>query len=285
MSYEYGSESKLLELPNPYQLQNRLLWLCGALLVVAGVVSLLWAQERDASRARCAWPPRRSSPGCCCSPPAWSRRRRRRRGCASSSAAAGRHRSRPRSRPARAAARPPPTAIKEILRQGGLTYPEPQGAVEGLLYHWAPTLITAPREVQLLARRYMFNLAAIAATLLSFAVLVVRVRQRGDAALDRHPLLRLRRRVPAPAGAVAAQGAGDDGCRWSAWSPRRSSARSRSAWSRRSCRRSARSRSTPRPSSCSAPRSSPARWRWWRSWPRSTPRRRRAPASSRSGCR
>ena len=41
MSYEYGSESKLLELPNPYQLQNRLLWLCGALLVVAGVVSLL----------------------------------------------------------------------------------------------------------------------------------------------------------------------------------------------------------------------------------------------------
>ena len=38
-----------------------------------------------------------------------------------------------------------------------------------MLYHWAPTLITAPREVQLLARRYMFNLAAIAATLLSFA--------------------------------------------------------------------------------------------------------------------
>jgi hypothetical protein len=64
---------------------------------------------------------------------------------------------------------PAADAIKEILRQGGLTYPEPQGAVEGLLYHWAPTLITAPREVQLLARRYMFNLAAIAATLASFA--------------------------------------------------------------------------------------------------------------------
>src|SRR4029079_3819967 len=45
MSYEYGSESKLLELPNPYQLQNRLLWLCGALLVVARVVSLLWAKS------------------------------------------------------------------------------------------------------------------------------------------------------------------------------------------------------------------------------------------------
>ena len=45
MSYEYGSESKLLELPNPYQLQNRLLWLCAALLVGAGVVSLLWARS------------------------------------------------------------------------------------------------------------------------------------------------------------------------------------------------------------------------------------------------
>ena len=31
-----------------------------------------------------------------------------------------------------------------------------------------PTLITAPREVQFLARRFVFNLAAIAATLLSF---------------------------------------------------------------------------------------------------------------------
>ena len=45
MTYEYGSDSKLLELPNPYQLQNRLLWLCGALLVAAGVVSLLWAKS------------------------------------------------------------------------------------------------------------------------------------------------------------------------------------------------------------------------------------------------
>ena len=34
MSYEYGSESKRLELPNPYQLQNRLLWVCGAVLLI-----------------------------------------------------------------------------------------------------------------------------------------------------------------------------------------------------------------------------------------------------------
>ena len=45
MTYEYGSESKRLELPNPYRLQNRLLWLCAVLLVTAGVVSLLWARS------------------------------------------------------------------------------------------------------------------------------------------------------------------------------------------------------------------------------------------------
>src|SRR5438874_97695 len=45
MTYDYSSESKLLELPNPYRLQNRLLWLCAALLLVAGVVSLGWARN------------------------------------------------------------------------------------------------------------------------------------------------------------------------------------------------------------------------------------------------
>ncbi len=40
MSYEYGSDSKRLELPNPYRLQNRLLWLCATLLLAAGVLSL-----------------------------------------------------------------------------------------------------------------------------------------------------------------------------------------------------------------------------------------------------
>jgi hypothetical protein len=44
MSYDYSSESTRLELPNPYQLQNRVLWLCAALLIVSGVTSLAWAR-------------------------------------------------------------------------------------------------------------------------------------------------------------------------------------------------------------------------------------------------
>ncbi|MEO7056574.1 MAG: zinc ribbon domain-containing protein [Caldimonas sp.] len=168
MSYEYGSESKRLELPNPYRLQNRLLWLCGALLVIAGVVSLLWAKaamEESALRLVAA--------------PLLAGLLLLAAGIATAATASTRlrfffGRGRPASLapeiPAGAVGGSPAAiAVKEMLRQGGLTYPEPQGAIEGLLYHWAPTLITAPREVQALARRDMFNLMAIAATLASFA--------------------------------------------------------------------------------------------------------------------
>ncbi len=167
MSYDYSSESKLLELPNPYQLQNRLLWLCALLLGAAGITSLWWARGAMQDQAlRLAAAPLltglvvlTASVGCAA---AAARRLRYFFG---------------RGRPASLAPEIPAGAtggspaadtVKELLRQGGLTYPEPQGAVEGLLYHGMPTLITAPLEVQRLARLAMFNLAAIAATLLSF---------------------------------------------------------------------------------------------------------------------
>jgi len=169
MAYDYSSESKLLELPNPYQLQNRLLWLCAALLIVAGVVSLFWARDAlQGHAAQYAAAPLIAgiamlAAGLACAATA-ARRLRFFFG---------------RGRPASLAPEIPvgatggsPAAdrVKEILRQGGLTYPEPKGAIEGLLYHWAPTLITAPIVVQTLAQRTMFNLAAITATLVSFAV-------------------------------------------------------------------------------------------------------------------
>ncbi|MEO6364236.1 MAG: zinc ribbon domain-containing protein [Caldimonas sp.] len=168
MTYEYGSESKRLELPNPYRLQNRLLWICGALLMVAGVVSLLWAKgAMEASALRLVGAPLLAGLLLLAA------------GLAAAATAATRLRFFfGRGRPASLAPEipqgatggsPAADAAKDVLRQGGLIYPEPQGAIEGLLYHWAPALITAPREVQLQARRTMFNTAAIAATLASFA--------------------------------------------------------------------------------------------------------------------
>ena len=167
MSYDYSSESKLLELPNPYQLQNRLLWLCAALLVIAGVTSLFWARAAMQDNAlRLVAAPLLAGLVMVAA------------GLVAAATAARRLRFFfGRGRPASLAPEIPvgatggsPAAdhIKELLRQGGLTYPEPKGAIEGLLYHGAPRLITAPNEVQSLARRYVFNLAAFAATLLSF---------------------------------------------------------------------------------------------------------------------
>ena len=167
MAYDYSSESKLLELPNPYRLQNQLLWLCAAVLVAAGVTALWWARGAVQDQAwQLAVAPLLTGitmlvAGIGCAATA-ARRLRFFFG---------------RGRPAPLAPEIPPGAVggsaaanhvKEMLRQGGITYPEPQGAVEGMLYHWAPTLITAPQEVQALARRHVFNLAAIGATLLSF---------------------------------------------------------------------------------------------------------------------
>ena len=168
MSYDYSSESKLLELPNPYRLQNRLLWLCAALLLLAGVTSLFWARAALQGQAVVS-----------AAAPLLAGLLMVAAGLACAATAARRLRFFfGRGRPASLAPEIPigatggsPAAdkVKEILRHGGLTYPEPQGAIEGLLYHWAPTLITAPIVVQNLAQRTMFNLLAIAATLVSFA--------------------------------------------------------------------------------------------------------------------
>jgi hypothetical protein len=169
MAYDYSSESKLLELPNPYRLQNSLLWLCAALLVAAGVTSLYWARDAlQGASLRLAAAPLLAGLAMLAA------------GLGAAAAAARRLRFFfGRGRPASLAPEIPPGAyggskaadqVKDMLRQGGLTYPEPKGAIEGLLYHWAPTLITAPLVVQSLAQRTMFNLAALLVTLLSFAL-------------------------------------------------------------------------------------------------------------------
>jgi len=111
MSYEYGSESKRLELPNPYQLQNRLLWVCGAVLLIGGVTSLWWAKAAMQENAlRLAGAPLVAGivllvAGLACVASAAGRLR-------FFSGAAGRRRSPPRSRSVRAAARRPPTSSR-----------------------------------------------------------------------------------------------------------------------------------------------------------------------------
>ncbi|MCW7536559.1 zinc ribbon domain-containing protein [Aquabacterium sp. A7-Y] len=169
MGYDYSSESKRLELPNPYRLQNLWLWLCAALLAGGGVLCLWWSREAlQAQSLRLVLAPLLAGLALLVG------------GLLAAGVAARRlrfffGRGRPASLAPELAAgttggSPRADIYKDMLRQGGLTYPEPQGALDGVLYHAVPRLITAPLAVQALAQRHFFNLVAILATTLSFAV-------------------------------------------------------------------------------------------------------------------
>jgi hypothetical protein len=169
MAYDYSSDNKRLEIPNPYKAQNRLLLFCAAVLLLAGVVSL-WS-GRSALASAHAWaslPPIAVGLGLLAA------------GLIAAATAARRLRFFfGRGRPAPLAPELNAGTVggsrqadqyKEVLRQSALVYREPVGAVEGLLYHWMPRLITAPDALQTQARLQFFNLAALLVTTLSFAV-------------------------------------------------------------------------------------------------------------------
>lgn len=169
MAYDYSSENKRLELPNPYRLQNLWLWLCALLLIAGGVLCFWWTRQLlQAEAVPSGIVPLLAGVVLLGG------------GLISAAVAAKRlrfffGRGRPVSladelQPGMTGGSKRANALKEILRQGGLTYPEPQGALDGILYHWLPQLITAPLEVQARARRHFFNLVALIATTLSFAV-------------------------------------------------------------------------------------------------------------------
>ncbi len=167
MSYDYSSESQRLELPNPYRVQNKLLWFCATLLVAAGVCSLWWAKEAvQAQSVHLAGAPLLAGliilcVGLTCAATAAQRLRfffgRSRPQSLASELPPGTHGSSPEA-----------LKIKDYLRQGALTFGEPEGAIQGVLYHAVPNLITAPQTLQILAKRHVFNLAAFLATGLSF---------------------------------------------------------------------------------------------------------------------
>lgn len=168
MAYDYSSDNQRLELPNPYRVQNAFLLLCALITGAGGLAALVWARAylhyggghgalavlvgmgllsaaigfsvRAARRLRFFFG--RGRPASLAPEVAV--------GATGNSAAADQY--------------------KAMLRQGGLEYPEPQGALNGLLYHAMPWLITAPLKVQAMAQTQFFNALSFAATLVSFVV-------------------------------------------------------------------------------------------------------------------
>ena len=167
MAYDYSSDNKRLELPNPFRVENTFLFACAAVTLLGGLTGLMWARtaiQENSTRLGIA--------------PLLVGVVLLAAGCSFAVIAARRlrfffGRGRPRSLAPEVAIGASGNSAradfyKATLRQGGLEYPEPQGALNGLLYHAVPRLITAPVVVQELAQRHFFNALSFVVTLASF---------------------------------------------------------------------------------------------------------------------
>lgn len=186
MTYEYRSGSQTLELPNPYTIENRLLFSVGGVFVVAGVILLFIVRHDFLARAEgSAILPLVSGVfllTCGVAIVAIGLKQlrfffgRERPGGISVNMAPLQEKGRPvesmitevaHNREGESdAAR----ALEETIRRGALPFAEPVGPVNGILYRWYRGLIYAVRPLQNLAQKQFMLLAFVAAILVSFAV-------------------------------------------------------------------------------------------------------------------
>lgn len=167
MSYEFNPETQVVEFPNPYKVENLALIISGLLMVCAGAGSIVNAREHISQSLN------GSSlgvigisivllvSGILLLARAFTQLRYY----------FG------RNRPESLAPLVPPDVdadsdmasfYKETLRQNAITFQEPHGPLNGLLYSWLPQLIFSPRVIHYSAQVQFNNFLALTATLLSF---------------------------------------------------------------------------------------------------------------------
>lgn len=169
MSYDHSSDSPQLALPNPSRIQNLVLFVAGAILIGGGVMAIWWAREalQRVDSMRLPAPLLVGVGLFLAGLSAWIVAATRLRfffgrGLPVSLAVD--------LAPLASGTSPRAQLLREDLRQGRITFPEPQGAIDGLLYHLVPNLITSPLNVQVRARDQFFNLMGMFAAFASFAV-------------------------------------------------------------------------------------------------------------------
>jgi len=170
MSYEYRSGSQTLEVPNPYAVENKIRFLTGGVFFLAGV-SLLFLFR---NRMQGGWNVSSLIPLFFSILLLAN---------AVSIIAHGMMQLRfffGRDRPGTLIPSELPQVnpqgqqvtsyLKEIVRRGALHFPEPQGAINGLLHHLQPDLIFAPRPLRVLAQNQFVTAITSFAILASFLV-------------------------------------------------------------------------------------------------------------------
>ena len=168
MAYDYSSESQRLELPNPYRIENLFRFITSVFYLVCGVLTLLVARTNlDGMKAGFVVPLVVGilliGYGIRCAAIGMTRLRFF-FGRALPVGLAPELQNGATGRSQRI------DAVQEDLRRGTLSFPEPLGALNGLLYHQFPRLILAPQPVQQLAQSQFRNGLVIALTLLSLLV-------------------------------------------------------------------------------------------------------------------
>ncbi|MEY3995750.1 MAG: hypothetical protein RL344_93 [Pseudomonadota bacterium] len=169
MSYDYSSESNSLDLVNPYVFQNRILFASGTALLLTSLYIFFKAQQAlqlsliGKSILFCLLGIGLS----CVAVSLFAKAMQRLKFYFG------------RDKPSSLATDVPlgttgsseqAIHLQSLLRQRALAYAEPQGALQSVLYHRFPKLLTAPIWVQNFANQYFLNLCTVLATFLSFLI-------------------------------------------------------------------------------------------------------------------
>ena len=175
MAYEYRSGSQTLELPNPYSAENKIRFVVGGLFIGAAVALLLLFRTRMSA----GWNSSSLIPLASAIVLLGYAVKLIARGMMQLRFFFGRDR--PGALvpselpPTNAAGNHTANFIREIVRRGALHFPEPKGAINGLLYHLQPNLIFAPEPLRGLTqsqfRTALTSLAILIAFLASWALL------------------------------------------------------------------------------------------------------------------
>jgi hypothetical protein len=169
MSYEYSSESRRLDFPNPFRVENLFRFAAGAVLLLGGLALLLISRGNLKSHVS-LWSAAPIAIGVYLivhgigyfakgmSQLRFFFGRGEPLGLAPELKAEAGGNSKEAG------------GIKETMRQNALTFSEPTGPLNGLLYSLIPGLIYAPIPIQSIAQRQFQTGLAMVATLLSFIV-------------------------------------------------------------------------------------------------------------------